>query len=145
MDLYLDPTTRDLAITPEGLMRLTSGVPESAAQRILITLLMFAGEWFLDLRAGVPYYQEILVKNPDLDSIRTLYRQTVEADPYVVDVTRVDMQFDPGTRSLTVDLAARLREGTELEILISQGLVNGSLVVNGVQVVVNGIPVVVNG
>jgi hypothetical protein len=40
---------------------------------------------------------------------------------------------------------ARLREGSELQILIEEGIVNGALVVNGVTVVVNGTTVVVNG
>ncbi len=127
-----------------GVVRLTSGVPETAAQRLLITLRMFTGEWFLDLTAGVPYYQSILVKNPDLDLIRSVLRQTIAADPLVVDVPRVDVELDRATRILTVSFAARLREGSELEILLS-GLIDNGLVVQTIQVVVNGIPVVIGG
>lgn len=144
MDLYIDPQTRDLWVGAQGQVRTTSGVPEAAAQRITIRLLMFAGEWFLDLTRGVPYYRDVLVKTPDLDLNRALFRAQVAADPYVVDVPRMDLTFDAAARNLSVDFDARLREGSELSILLSQGLVSGALVVNGIAVVVNGVPVVVN-
>jgi len=144
-DLYIDPTSRDLVISETGVVRLTEGVPEAAAQRIAIKLLMFTGEWFLDLTAGVPYYTDVLVKNPDLDLIRALFRRKVAQDAYVVDVTRCEVSLDTAARSLTVEIDARLREGSELQILIEEGIVNGALVVNSVVVVVNGTTVVVNG
>jgi hypothetical protein len=144
-DLYIDPTSRDLVISETGQVRLTDGVPEAAAQRIAISLLMFTGEWFLDLAAGVPYYEEVLIKNPDLDLIRALFRRKVAEDAYVVDVPRCEVTFNNATRALTVEFDARLREGSELQILIEEGIVNGALVVNSVVVVVNGTTVVVNG
>ena len=144
MDLYIDPTTRDLWVGDAGEVRLTAGVPESAAQRIAITLLMYAGEWFLDLTAGVNYYRDVLVKNPDFSAIRSLFRAKVAEDPYVVDVPRMDLTFDAQARTLSIAFDARLREGSELSILIEQGIVNGVLVVNGITVVINGVPVVIH-
>lgn len=144
MDLYLDPQTHDLWVGSAGQVRTTSGVPEAAGQRIAIRLLMFAGEWFLDLTAGVPYYREVFVKTPDLDLVRALFRAQVQSDLYVVDVPRMDLTFDAATRNLAIDFDARLREGSELSILIDLGLASGALVVNGVAIVVNGVPVVVN-
>lgn len=145
MDLYLDPQTGDLDVSDTGVVRLTNGVPESAAQRLLVTLRMFTGEWFLDLRAGVPYYQSILVKAPDLDLVRSVFRQVIAADPFVVDVPIVDVALDRATRVLTLSFTARLREGSELEILVAQGIVAGGLVIQSVQVVINGVPVVLGG
>lgn len=144
-DLYIDPTSRDLVISDTGAVRLTAGVPEAAAQRIAVSLLMFTGEYFLDLTAGVPYYESVLVHNPDLDLIRTLFRRIVSQDAYVVDVTKCEVSLDTQSRTLSVEINARLREGSELQILIEEGIVNGALVVNSVTVVVNGTTVVVNG
>ncbi len=145
MDFYLDPATRDLWVGDTGQVRTTSGVPEAAAQRLAVTLLMFAGEWFLDLTAGVEYYRSVLVSHPDVDLIRALFRRKVLSDPYVVDVPEMAVTFDSAARSLVVAFQARLREGSEVSILIDQGIVNGALVINQVQVSINGIAVVVNG
>lgn len=145
MDIYINPSSRDLWIGDAGQTRLTSGVPEAAAQRIAITLLMFAGEWFLDLTAGVNYYRDVLVKNPDLSAVRALFRAKVADDPYVVDVPRMDLTFDTAARTISISFDARLREGSEIQILIEEGVIDGGLVVTGIQIVINGVPVMVNG
>ena len=144
-DLALDLETHDLALTATGELYLTADIPTSAAQRIAITLLMFSGEWFLDLTAGVPYYQSILVKNPDLALVRSLFRAKVAADGFAVDVPRMDVTLDRATRRLTISFSARLRSGDELEVLISEDVVSGALVINGIQVTINGVPVTING
>lgn len=142
MDLYLDPVTHDLQVGPAGLVRLTSGVPEAAAQRLLIMLRMFAGEWFLDLTAGIPYYESILVKNPDLAAVRAILVQKIQVDTYVSAVTRLSLALDSTTRVMSCDFAATLKDGSEISILTGLGagggLVDTTLVINGVAITVDG-------
>jgi hypothetical protein len=141
MDLALDPASHDLLLTG-GQLRLTSGVPEAAAQRLAVRLSMFLGEWFLDSTAGVPYFQSILTSVPDDAALRTIFRRQIEADPYVVTVTKLVLSLDRVARALRVSFSAQLVNGSELSILIAESLVDGQIVVNTIGVFVDGIPLV---
>lgn len=143
VDLYLDPQTRDLWVDIDGSARLTTDIPEAAAQRLTVTLMMFLGEWFLDVTKGVPYFDVFKTRLP-LDGVRALFRRTIQSDSYVVDVPRVSLSLDGATRALSLEFDARLREGSLLGVAAVIGLVNGALVVQGIQIVVNGVPVVVS-
>ena len=144
MDLALDPSTHDLLITSEGNLRLTQTTPEAAAQRIGIRLALFLGEWFLDQTAGVPYFQNILVRVPDDSVLRAIFRSQIEADPFVVAVSRIVLALDRATRALTLEFDAQLIEGSELTISISELLSDGTVVIGSFVVVVNGVPLVVS-
>lgn len=56
----------DLAVTDKGDITLTNSVRQSA----LIRLRWFSGEWRLGPSFGVPYYEDVLIKNPNIDKIR---------------------------------------------------------------------------
>lgn len=105
-DLYLGIGDHDIAIALNG-MRLTSGLLETAAQRLRIKLETFLGEWFLDTQVGVPYYRDILLKNPDLSIIRGLFRKILLDDPDVDSVPRLDLELD-ASRLLKVEFDAVL-------------------------------------
>jgi hypothetical protein len=100
-DLYLDPATNDLDVTA-GVIRLTSGNLETAAQRLRLKLRTFLGEWFLNANVGVPYYQSILgVKNPDLAPIRTIFYNVLQSDDLVDSIPKLELSF--ASRILSVD------------------------------------------
>jgi hypothetical protein len=50
---------------------------DAAAQRIKDRLLTFITEWFLDLSHGVPYRDNILVKNPRLDVVNAILKTEI--------------------------------------------------------------------
>lgn len=57
-----------------GDLRLINGI-YYVRQKIKRRLQFFLGEWFLNLSIGVPYFQKILIKNPNkLDIINYLKR-----------------------------------------------------------------------
>lgn len=143
MDLALDPASHDLLLTPDGDVRLTQNIPESAAQRLTIRLATFLGEWFLDVTAGIPYFQQIFFDVPDDAVLRTIFRQAVEADPFVIAVPTCTVDIDRALRKLDVRFTAQVLQGDEVTISISSGLVDGQIVINGIGIVVNGIPVVI--
>jgi hypothetical protein len=99
-DLKLDPDTGDLVIA-DGDLVLVSGI-DAVAQLIRGYLLLFRGEWFLDESAGIPYFEDILVKNPNLSAIREIFRQTLLEVPGVLSVESLSLELS-AERTLSVD------------------------------------------
>lgn len=112
MDLALDDSG-DLDLTG-GELRLVSGV-EAVRQHIRIRLRTVLGEWFLDQRIGVPYFEHILVKNPNPVLVRSIIRETILGTPGVSSVSRLEFELDRVTRKLTVDGAAVGDDGTPFD------------------------------
>lgn len=99
----------DLSLAGGGLS-LTTTLRAYVVAHIAECLSMFAGEWFLDTREGIPYFQ-IVSTRPDLALLRSLFRRAVLAVPGVADVTSIDLVFDGPTRNLTVTISATLTDG----------------------------------
>ena len=49
---------------------------DGLVQRIKIRLLVFLGEWFLNIDRGIPYFQEILEKGTSYDQISNAIKLT---------------------------------------------------------------------
>ena len=79
---------------------------DRVAQQVKMTLLAFLGEWFLDTNFGIPYLEEILVKNPRLSSVEAILRSRIKAVPDLVRLTFFGMEFDRMRRTLRVDFNA---------------------------------------
>jgi len=93
---------------------------DRVAQQVKITLLAFLGEWFLDNRFGIPYLEDILVKNPRISSVESILRSRIAAVPDVRRVEFLTLDFNRQRRELIVDFAAN----TEL------GLIRDSIVLS---------------
>ena len=76
--------------------------PEYAAQKIRQRLMFIRGEWFLDSRKGMPWFEEILVKNPDLRQVQARVRDCILSVPGITKCDIVEAKFDPITRNLTL-------------------------------------------
>lgn len=109
MDLALDPQTGDLLLE-SGRLRLATGL-DAIAQDVTMRLRFFLGEWFLDTRIGVPYFQEILVKNPNIPRVTQLLRQVVQETPGVTSVDRFDFTLDAQARNASVAFTASTTAG----------------------------------
>ena len=76
-DILFDPESRDLALTPTGQLRRTSGL-QRVAQRLRHRLLRYRGEWFIDQRLGVPHRELVLtVKPPRLAQYGAALKATI--------------------------------------------------------------------
>jgi hypothetical protein len=75
---------------------------EGIQQRIGQTLRTIAGEWFLDLDYGLPYFEQILVKNPNLPSVQDTFRRALLSVKGVSSVERLTLSLDTTSRTLTV-------------------------------------------
>lgn len=85
-----------------GDLLLTSG-DEAVRQHLQQRLRTFLGEWFLDLDVGVPYFQDILVKNPNVNQVDGILKQTILTTPGVVELVSFSMSFDSTARTLAVE------------------------------------------
>lgn len=75
----------------------------------------FLGEWFLDLREGVPYYEDILVKNPDIGVLRQILRYVVVSTPGVVDIQTFSLEYEASSRTVRYAFNATADSGEEIE------------------------------
>lgn len=101
----------DIEIGPNGL-RLISGI-EAVVQAVRIRLLMFRGEWFLNLTVGITYFEDIIgdaskVRGVE-DRARAAFAAAILAAPGVLEITRLDVVMTG--RKLTVTWAARTAFG----------------------------------
>lgn len=85
-----------------GSLHLTNG-DEAVKQHLQQRLRTFLGEWFLDLDVGVPYFQDILVKNPNVNQVDGILKQTILTTPGVVELISFTMNFDSTARALSVE------------------------------------------
>lgn len=106
-DILLSP--RDPA-TGKRRVVMFSGV-DYVRQKIATRLKFFLGEWFLDQREGVPWFRDVLVQNPDLNIIRSVFRAVILSVQEVATVERIDLVWDKPFRTVAVDFRARLVDG----------------------------------
>lgn len=91
---------QDLRVDAMGNLDLARGL-ESVRQRVIERVRFFAGEWFLDAAAGVPYYQRILTRPADTVLAAVAITDQIRDVDGVVDVRDVRAVIDPATRRLT--------------------------------------------
>lgn len=91
---------------------LVTGIDE-VIQRLKVKLGVVLGEWFPDTTQGVPYFEQILVKNPDFESIQSIFKSTILNDPDVDELLEFDMDQDKESRKLTVTFRATINGNDE--------------------------------
>jgi hypothetical protein len=107
IDLLLDPSTGDLVVQAD--LALSSGLG-AVVQAARIRMAMIAGEWFLDLDAGLPYFERdgvdasraIFGQRFDQDKALRAFRDALEGTPGVVAIAQLDVAFDVRSRAMTV-------------------------------------------
>lgn len=120
VDILLDPVG-DLYISPTGDIRLE----DSVAQKIRIRLLWFEGEWRWDTEEGMPYFDRLLIKNPDTDYFESLVRQRIFEVTEVTEVKEVSVAYDRRLREAVIRYTAltdleTIREEVRIRCLITE-------------------------
>jgi hypothetical protein len=95
--------------TATGLTRRITG-REYAAQKIRQKLLFIRSEWILDTRLGVPWFEEILVKNPDLRLVQARIRDVILSVPGISSVQQTETRLDGPARKLHLAYVATYRD-----------------------------------
>lgn len=95
---------KDIRLQPDGDLAVDTfdlGIVSGAdqvSQRLQTRLRSVLGEWYLDPSFGVPYFEEILVKNPDLSRVTAVLNDAVLADPEVLEITSYDVRYEEPRR-----------------------------------------------
>lgn len=109
----IDPLTHDLSFV-NGELVLVQTVHEEVAIVLDAKFKHFKGGWFLDVRQGFPWFEVVYVKNPDVQIIKGVFRQTILDTPGVTDVPQLDLAFDRGARLLTGTIRVLCDDGVIL-------------------------------
>ncbi len=131
--LVTDPI--DLLLDANGDLDFSSGGPvfssgiDGVAQAIRIRLLMVAGEWFLNLDAGMPYYERpgipatkaILAQKFNPGRVTRIFRDELLDTPGVKSVETLTVAFDGRTRTLSVAWTVTTDFGDSVSDSLSKG------------------------
>lgn len=105
IDILLDDS-HDIDISG-GFAKLTTE-EEGILQEIEIRLQFFSGEWFLDVLQGIPYLDEILIKNANIESIKSIFAKEILDSENVEELISITLDFDTNTRCLKIDFSAKV-------------------------------------
>jgi hypothetical protein len=111
-DLLLDDDDWDLVLE-DGDLVVNSG-HDAVRQALYKRLRFFAGEWFADENIGIPYWDDVLVKKPNLPAIREIFRQQISATPGVASVDSISLAQSSG-RNYALSFVVTMDDGTLLE------------------------------
>lgn len=100
----------DIALGDDGDFAFVDG-SRHVLQTILARFRFFLGEWFLDTREGVPYYRDILIKNPDRSVVRSVFMQVLETTPGVLSVLSFDIVYDERERTIRFSFEVQSTDG----------------------------------
>lgn len=120
LNLKVDKATWDLSVV-SGQLELASG-QEGVAQAFSTRVKMYKGEWEFDLEAGIDYFGEVLVKNPDLPRIKSKMRQAILDCPGVKNsaaIRDVILTLDKATRTLNMTVNFYTQFGTLANVVES--------------------------
>lgn len=101
--------TGDIEIPP----RIVRGA-EAIRLRLLARLRFFKREWFLDQRQGMPYFEAVFVKSPDVALVQSIFTRAILSTPGVESIAKLSTAFDRGARHFTID---------PLEVVLTGGVV----------------------
>ena len=104
----------DLVVNPTAGVTIT----DSVAQAITIRLQWFFNEWRFAPQYGVPYFEEILVKNPKNLRVRQIIRDEILSVEEVEQVTKLDISLKPNRKALITFSAMVAGVQSEMEVVI---------------------------
>jgi len=114
---------KDLLLDSDGDLLITNGdvtITDSVIQAIKIRLRWFAGEWRVNPDYGMPYYDDIFIKNPNKVLLEEQIREEILSVTEVTEVTSVSVSIDAKTRCATISFT----------VTVSDTVINGEVTLN---------------
>ena len=99
-DIALDPKTGDILLVERSAV-LVDDV-DQVAQNLAIRLRFIQGEWYLNILAGVPYYQYFFVKDPNQIQVESFLKDEIANTNQVTEITKFESEYDAAKRTFRV-------------------------------------------
>lgn len=96
-NIYVDPVTYDLILDNRNL-RMTTTLTEWLSAKIESRLKIFYGEWFANQTIGVPYFEQILKKQADIDNVQVIFSDVIKATYGVKELLSFTVVYSITTR-----------------------------------------------
>ncbi len=114
---------KDLLLTSDGDLCIDDNanveITDSVIQEIQIRLRWFLGEWKINPEWGLPYYEQVFVKNPNLAIIEDLLRTELLTIERVQSVESIKIKVDNRTRTAAIVFAVTVdNEKLEGEVTV---------------------------
>lgn len=90
--------------------KFTSSNLEYIAQKLRIKLKTFLGEYFLNVEIGLPFFEQIFVKSPNIDLIGDLFKQQILEEEEVDELVSFEQEWNKTTRALTTTFTIKVKE-----------------------------------
>lgn len=101
--------TGDILVT-DNRLTLTEGL-EAIRQHLWVKLQIFLGEWFLDNEIGVPWFRDVLIKNPSFVVVQQVLKDQILTTQGVLELLEFDFELNTTTRVATLNFKARCDDG----------------------------------
>ena len=105
---YGDLTWKNGPLTPSYT---TQSRVDVVAQRLLIRLRSFQGDWFLDTGYGVPYFQRILGHKIKKSAVDLIFQREILAENGVKELTFFESTFE--NRKYSLSFRVKVTTGEE--------------------------------
>lgn len=113
--LALDPVNHDLYLDSNFQIAMTTDTRTAVAQAIQCVLQTVQGESPLAPLAGIPMFDQVLVKNPNLATLQHLFAAAIAKVEGVAQIISVNLKLNSATRTLTVNFVVRATNGTVVQ------------------------------
>lgn len=115
-DILLD-STGDIELTKDGDVSLVT----SPVQEVLIKLRWYFAEWIFDPDKGIPWFETVLIKNPDIAGIKKmLIKEIMDVDD-VIEVPLMNIIIDKENRTSVIRFRFRTSKETYEEEVMLHG------------------------
>lgn len=108
-------SNEDMHLDSNYQLAVTETFEALVAARIRARLRTVLGEHFLNRELGVPYFEEVLVKNPDTNRVNNLLISEMVAVPGVQKVLEFDSTFDRASRVFNIRFKVLVTTGAVVE------------------------------
>lgn len=110
-NLYQDYITKDLILDTNFNLKWTSNLAEFVSQKIENVLSFVLNEWWLNIELGLDYYGTILIKNPDINYINSLFaREIINRIPEITSIKYLNVIIDTQNRSYSARFSVTASE-----------------------------------
>jgi len=84
---------------------------DAIEQHLKQRLKTFYGEWFLNKKVGVPYFEQVFVKNYNANILDSVFKKIIIETPGIIQLLEFSLEIDSSTRELFLTFKASAVEG----------------------------------